>query len=146
MQDIIARELRTRLGSTPGVRIPDPSKDRFWLYLVPYGLMVRVKKLKGDFTISNYPTDTAQAFNGQAALPGVPDGPRLTLGYRLTPGNEQFLGTFVALIKGYYVMWKYELAFNPGGGVTIIADPPELPFTAVGLKLKAASTKKSSGK
>lgn len=136
IHDVAERELRTRLGGAPGVVMSQPKSERFWVHFAGQDILVRVKKLTSR-GVANYPTDTALAFNGQRKLPGLPSGPRITLGYRLTPANDRMLGVYVALLKGNRTMWQYQLLRSSTGAVSVLTPPPELPNVGVELQLKS---------
>lgn len=144
IHDVGERELRTRLGSASGVRMAKPNSSRFWVHFEQANVLLRIKKLTTG-GVANYPTNTAVAFNGQQALATVPAGPRVTLGYRLTPNNDKMLGVFLALLKGNRVMWQYQLSRDASGIVSIVSPPPSLPLPAVQLKLKGKSSADSEG-
>lgn len=136
IHDVVERELRTRLGGASGVMMSKPKAHRFWVHFQEDDVLLRVKKLTHS-GVSNYPTDSALAFNGQHRLDGVPAGSRVTLGYRLNAANDKMLGVFMVLLKGNRTMWEYQLHRNASGVVSIVAPPPMLPMSGVELKLKS---------
>jgi hypothetical protein len=136
MHSTIERELRMRLGANPALFLPSPEQNRFFIYEKAEEVLVSPKKLDRDYLVSNYPTRRSNNFNAQRPVDElIPSGPRLTLGYRLTPGNDQFLGLYVAYLRSKQVIWKYEIQ---SGGTTTIMLPsqPMLPLAPTGLRLK----------
>jgi hypothetical protein len=136
MHELIERELRTRLGSLPGIVLSDTDNDRFFIHLGDADVLLHVKKLDDRLRPRNYPTDGAIKFNGQEDLPAVPDAPRVTLGYRVSETRDQLVGVFVAFLKNDDLQWFYELTHGPDGGASIVPDYPSLPLAAPGLALK----------
>lgn len=145
MNQTVEDQLRMRLGAVPGIVIPDPDKDRFWVHATGPNILVFVKKFNDDFSISNYPTQRARRFNGQQAVFDIPAAPRVTLGYVLKATRDAIVGTYVAFLKNNVLQWKYELALGPDGVPAIVPDTPNLPLTgAPAVTLKGATRKKKN--
>lgn len=125
MHDLAAAKLEAALGSDPAVRIRR-TQDRVTFYLPKAEILIRVKKFKPDFTVSNYPTKAARKFNNNETLPGFPSYVRLTLGYQLDRHATNVTGVYLAVQREERALWFYELP-RPGAEVLPLQPQPVLP-------------------
>ena len=108
IHDLIVGEVKTRLGDHSEVQIRK-ARGRWLLCFAEHSMVVHFKKLDREFRTSNARTETAFKFSHQLPLPGVPEGVRLTVGYRLNAVATELLGVWVVLAVGRKVEWKYEM-------------------------------------
>lgn len=141
LHDLAMRELTTRIGGHQRVTLSNnQAPNRFYALIEPEGILLRIKKVDSLFRVRNYRTRTAQRFNDQRPLPGVPDVPRLTLAYQLSPDRTELLGVFIALLRVDTVIWKYELP-APGAQVLPLPAQGTLQLEQPVVKLKKPSSK-----
>jgi hypothetical protein len=107
VNNLIMHEVTKCFFEVPGTHI-STFHGRSVLQIGP--LVVRFKKVDEDLRTSNFPTPTALLFDGQAPLPGIPRGDRVTVGYLLNEFETSILGVFVILAKSDSVLWSYELS------------------------------------
>ncbi len=105
MYELMVDEVRRQLTQLPGVTIIEGQR-----FLVGIGgLVLRFKKLNSALETSNYPTDTAMMFDAQLVLPGIPEGPRITVGYRHDRFWSRLLDVVVVASASKQVLWSYSV-------------------------------------
>lgn len=131
VHELTLEEARRRFGPETGVVVRDAlvQGKRFMLE-VPGKCIVRFKKLTKDFQTSNYPTETAVAFDAQQLVRDYPGLPRLTVGYQLGQYRTSITGIYLAFLIGKDVIWYRGL--DEAGGSTVIEFPrsPDMPSAA----------------
>lgn len=128
VHDTAMREISSRLGDDPNVVLISADDQRFFIHLKREGIVVRFKKFDESFRIANVRTEASIRFNAQGWLPGVPIGPRLTIGYQVDEVDSTLTGMYVALmVSSTRTFWRYEIA-RPGAIVQPLR-APELPLS-----------------
>jgi hypothetical protein len=106
MQALMVEELEAAFGGEVARR-----NGRALLCTVP-GLVIQCKKLNDRGVPQNYPTKLAQKFARQLAIPGIPPGTRLTLGYMLDARGTAVAAVRLLAQMGHGVAWSRELVVN----------------------------------
>jgi hypothetical protein len=139
IQQLMVDEARQRFGDVSGVRIferkkedDEPSAGRFLLSFEGKAL-VQFKKFDPDFRTRNYPTSAALDFDRQEALPNVPIGTRLSVGYQLDTRASALAAVAVVCQGSYKPYWWYELE-DAGHGM--VGLPPAAPLRPAQVRAK----------
>lgn len=138
----LERELRTQLGAHPDLKFSPVGADRFGIR-IKETVLIRFKKINDALTTSNVRTSRSEKFDRQLDLPGLPQMPRITIGYRLTADNASITALWVALFKGTKRLWHYELVAD-GAGVVSIAPTPSGELAVARVALKSTAKKKTN--
>lgn len=138
----VERELRTLLGSHPDVKLSPIGSDRFGFH-IKGPIWVRFKKINNGLTTSNVRTDRSNRFDHQENLPGLPEMPRITIGYLLKDDNSEMTALWVAFFDGGKRRWHYELMADTAGVVSI-APTPSGDLAVDGVSLKSTAKKKTA--
>lgn len=143
LRELLIQQVRERFVGVSGVNIHDRNVvgGRF-LAEIDQQMILSFKKLTKDFHTSNYPTDTAQAFDKQEpGLEGMPDVPRITVGYQLGQFGTSLSGVFLAFVVGKECVWHYDLQSGSG---SIEIDFPREEESAADKERKNAARKNAA--
>ena len=111
LRELVIQQVRERFVGVPDVVIRDRNVvgGRF-LAIVGQRAVLSFKKLTRDFQTANIPTDTSLAFDSQEpGIEGMPDLPRLTVGYQLGQFGTSLAGTYLAFVVGKECIWHHDL-------------------------------------
>ena len=111
LRELIIEDARGRLTNDLRFQILDGVSGGRFLTLVDGTIVIQFRKLTRDFLTRNNPTATSDAFDRQEPdLDGVPDTPRLTVGYQLGQYRTALAGTYLAFVVGNECVWHHDLA------------------------------------
>ncbi|MFE8605494.1 hypothetical protein [Archangium violaceum] len=109
VHDLVIEEMGNRIQNVPGVDWISGGQRE--LLRVGSKILLQFKLLRDDLMPSNYPTLSAQAFNRQVDLPGLPSRlTRLTLGYRMNQWGTELLDVQVVCTRSQRKKyWSYTI-------------------------------------
>jgi hypothetical protein len=113
LHELVIQEVRERFGEIPGVSIRENNVGGRFLLQIDQTVILQFKKLTKDFRTANNRTDTSEAFDNQESLDGLPELPRLTVGYQLHHYGTSF-SIWLAFLIGKECIWHHDLATNEG--------------------------------
>lgn len=118
-------EARARFEGVEGARVRGDGGRFLIEFDGDAPLVVHFKKMSEELLSSTYPTAAARAFRGQMRLPGLPDLPRVTVGYVLPKAEGEVddldFEVHVALQDERRVSWSYELDASQASGIVPIS-------------------------
>lgn len=110
VHELVVHQARSRLTPELGFRIDDPVSGGRFLAIVDGRLLLQFKKLTIDLCTRNNPTDTSRAFDRQErGIEGIPDLPRLTVGWQLGQYATELSEVYLAFLVGDEAVWYYNL-------------------------------------
>lgn len=125
IHELVAEQARKHLTEPEGFRVRDGEANERFLITVDTAVIIQFKKLTQDMLTRNNPTETSERFDRQqTGIEGIPDLPRLTVGYHLWQLGTAIAGIYLAFNIGRENVWYYDLntgehsiAFDfPGAG------------------------------
>ncbi len=116
MHEFVLEEVRHRIGDVyRQAEVAEPNPKRRFLVYWAKRLALQFKKLGPDFLTSNYPTETALAFDRQDLnLPDCKPYPKLTVGYQLDEFATGLTGIYLAFRIGKECVWWHNLDTGEG--------------------------------
>ena len=126
VQDLAWREVSGAFSGVPGFRIVDPHTGRN-LLCVANRLLLQVKQVNREFRTSNLMTKTAERFNAQEVIEGMPPLPRVTMGIRLNSLETEVEGVYIIYSICNRPEWWYRIGRagedTPGAEVITFTPP-----------------------
>lgn len=116
LRELVIQQVRERFVGVDGVDIRDNNVvgGRF-LAEIDRRLILSFKKLTKDFQTTNNPTETSRAFDTQEpGIEGMPDLPRITVGYQLGQYGTSIAGMWLAFVVGKECVWHHDLQTGAG--------------------------------
>lgn len=121
VQELIVQEIRTDFADDAEVTIIETPQHHFLLQ-VPVvdndaSILLRFKHLDRQMRTANYRTPGSDDFDCHRPLPGIPDGLRLNVGYRLDEADADLSDVRITRAHGDKILWDYAL-WERGADVT----------------------------
>lgn len=116
LRELIIQQVRERFVGILGVNIRDHNVvgGRF-LAEIDQKMILSFKKLTKDFQTTNNATKTSCAFDKQElGIEGMPDLPRITVGYQLGHYGTSIAGIYLAFVVGEECIWHHDLQTGAG--------------------------------
>lgn len=108
---LVTERARQTLREEHGFHILDGAVHGRFNVVVDGSVVVQFRKLTKDFLTTNHRTDTSDAYDRQEpGIEGLPDAPRLTVGYQLDQYLMSVAGTYLAFNIGQENVWWSDLA------------------------------------
>ena len=109
IRQLILQEIKKSCEAYEGVSVIPSHKSGRFLVVIDGQVVIQIKKLTEDLQTVNIETKTSRKFDLQLPLPGYPDNPRLTLGYKLDDFGTQLLEVLLIFSIGNDCQWHYNL-------------------------------------
>lgn len=110
LHELVCEEVRRHLTEDLGFVIHDGVAGGRFLVEVDGRVILQFRKLTRDMLTRNNPTDTSDAFDRQeSGIDGIPDQPRLTVGYQLGQYRTSIAATYLAFVVGRECVWFHDL-------------------------------------
>lgn len=143
LRELVIEQVRNTFVGVPGVEIKDNTVKGRFLLEIDKKFLLQFKKFTKDFQTVNNPTETSLAFDNQQIVEGVPDLPRITVGYQLGQYNTSLAGMWVAFCIGKENIWHVDLQ---GGERSLKLEFPPQDESAAKKERKADQKKKDAAK
>ncbi|MBA3557209.1 MAG: hypothetical protein H0W30_01285 [Gemmatimonadaceae bacterium] len=109
LHELIIEQVRNTFGGVPGVEVRDSIVKGRFLLEIDRAQILQFKKFTENFQTSNNPTGTSVAFDNQQTIEGMPELPRLTVGYQLGQYGTALAGMWLAFCIGRENIWHIDL-------------------------------------